>query len=152
MQKKSDNSKKETHVRGEILIETAEIIDGERNVDYGEPYDDFTTTAAFWQTYIERIVFRRGKIMIEAHDVAAMMMLLKTARLTWTADNKDHWKDAIGYAACGWECVNKEIEEYKIAAQERPKNTSKIQTKKEVTDMHKRWGLEALEIVLNEKK
>ena len=81
-----------------------------------------------------------------------MMMLLKTARLTWTADNKDHWKDAIGYAACGWECVDKEIEEYKIAAQERQKNVSKIQTKKEVTDMHKRWGLEALEVVLNEKK
>ena len=152
MQKKSDNPKKETHVRGEILIETAEIIDGDRNVDYGEPYDDFTTTAAFWQTYLERIVFRRGKIMIEAHDVAALMMLLKTARLTWTADNKDHWKDAIGYAACGWECVDKEIEEYKIAAQERQKNTPKAQTRKEIASMYKRWGLQAQEVTLDEKK
>lgn len=96
------------HERGDILKETAAIIDGERNVDYGEPFDDFTTTAQFWSTYINRITIRRGQISIEPHDVAAMMMLLKVARLTWTPNVKDHWKDAIGYGACGWECVVKE--------------------------------------------
>jgi len=46
----------------------------------------------------------RGEILVD------MMNLLKTARLTWTPENEDHWKDAIGYSACGWECVTKEKE------------------------------------------
>jgi hypothetical protein len=97
------------HARGKILKATASIVDGERNRDYGEPFDDFTTTADLWTTYISRINVRRGSLKLQPHDVAAMMMLLKVARLTWTPEVKDHWKDAIGYGACGWECVTKEI-------------------------------------------
>jgi hypothetical protein len=99
------------NIRGEILVETAKIIDGERNSSYGEPFDDFTTTAEFWQTYLQRTILRRGELVVKPHDVAAMMNLLKTARLTWTPENEDHWKDAIGYSACGWECVTKETDE-----------------------------------------
>jgi len=96
------------NIRGQILAETEAIINGKRNHDYGDPLEDFTTTAAFWQTYLTRIVARRGSIELLPHDVAAMMMLLKLARLTWTPDEKDHWKDAIGYGALGWECKSRE--------------------------------------------
>jgi len=146
MTKKQNNrtssNPKNKNIRGKILLDTAAIIDGERNVDYGEPFDDFTTTAKFWQTYIERIISRRGGLMIEAHDVAALMMLLKTARLTWTADKKDHWMDAVGYAACGWECVEKEIQEHTeaIKSHQQQKNRTYI------NDLHKRAGLQAKEI------
>ena len=92
------------HLRGKILRDTADIIEGARNQDYGDPFDDFGTTANFWETYITRVVLRRGEMKLEPHDVAAMMMLLKIARLTWTPGVKDHWMDAIGYAALGWEC------------------------------------------------
>ena len=92
------------HLRGKILRDTADIIEGARNRDYGDPFDDFGTTANFWETYITRVVVRRGEMKLEPHDVAAMMMLLKIARLTWTPGVKDHWMDAIGYAALGWEC------------------------------------------------
>lgn len=90
--------------RGKILEEAESIINGKRNKDYGDPYDDFTTTAELWQTYLERITDRRGSLVLEPHDVAAMMMLLKVARLTWSPEEKDHWQDAIGYGALGWEC------------------------------------------------
>lgn len=143
MAKEKNNIGREKNIRGSILKETAEIIDGERNVDYGEPYDDFTTTAAFWQTYIERIINRRGSLILEAHDVAAMMMLLKTARLTWTADNKDHWQDAIGYAACGWECVDKEIAEYRDAKFDRH-----IKNEDTIRNLHERAHLDYAEVKL----
>ena len=131
------DTEKINNVRGKILLDTASVIDGERNVDYGEPYDDFTTTAKFWQTYIERTIFRRGGLMLEAHDVAALMMLLKTARLTWTADKKDHWMDAIGYAACGWECVEKELSE------KHEQNHDDY-----IVELYKRAGLEAKKVLL----
>lgn len=96
------------NIRGQILAETEAIINGKRNADYGDPLEDFTTTAAFWQTYLSRIMARRGALELLPHDVAAMMMLLKLARLTWTPEEKDHWKDALGYAALGWECETRE--------------------------------------------
>jgi len=92
------------NTRGKILKEAESIVNGKRNKDYGDPYDDFTTTAELWQTYLERITARRGSLALEPHDVAAMMMLLKVARLTWSPEEKDHWQDAIGYASLGWEC------------------------------------------------
>lgn len=91
--------------RGKILRDTANIIEGARNQDYGDPTDDFGTTAAFWETYISRVILRRGELKLMPHDVAAMMMLLKIARLTWTPGVNDHWMDAIGYGALGWECA-----------------------------------------------
>lgn len=95
--------------RSEILIETEEIINGKRNNDYGDPVEDFSTTANFWQTYLNRTVIRRGgELSLRPHDVAAMMMLLKLARLTWTPEEKDHWKDMVGYAALGFECESRE--------------------------------------------
>lgn len=94
--------------RERVLLEASSLIAGDRNSDYGEPYDDFATTAEFWTTYLQRIVARRGSLELKAHDVAALMMLLKTARITWTHNKKDHWLDAAGYAACGWECCELE--------------------------------------------
>lgn len=137
MKKEQNDNAQTDNTRGKILIETAAVIDGERNIDYGEPYDDFTTTAEFWQTYIERTITRRGGLALEAHDVAAMMMLLKTARLTWTADKKDHWMDAIGYAACGWECVEKESSE-----------EHELKHEDYISDLYKRAGLDATRIFL----
>lgn len=98
------------NIRGKILAETEAIINGKRNVDYGDPVQDFTTTAQFWETYLRRITARRGELKLSPHDVAAMMMLLKLARLTWTPNEKDHWKDAIGYGALGWECESRKDE------------------------------------------
>lgn len=91
--------------RSKILMDAVGIINGARNNDYGDPLDDFSTTAEFWQTYIDRTMKARGGLELQAHDVAVMMMLLKIARISWTPDKEDHWMDIAGYDGCGWDCV-----------------------------------------------
>lgn len=94
--------------RSEILEEAINLINGDRNVDYGDPVDDFTTTASLWQTYLSRTMDARGGLYLRAHDVAVMMMLLKVARISWTPDKRDHWADIAGYDGCGWDCVKRQ--------------------------------------------
>lgn len=111
--------------RRDLLIEAADLVDGDRNVDYGDPNDDFRRTAIYWSTHIggvlRRLLSNEGLLdekelntkivlelvdhLIEPHDVAIMMMQLKHSRLSWSPDKHDHWADAAGYAACGWDCV-----------------------------------------------
>lgn len=90
--------------RTNILAEADHLVNGVRDADYGDPIDDFATTGDLWTTYIRRIIDRRQEVQIKPHDVAVMMMLLKIARLSWTPEKRDHWTDAIGYGACGWDC------------------------------------------------
>jgi hypothetical protein len=37
-----------------------------------------------------------------------MMMCLKISRISWVPDKEDNWIDLAGYAACGWDCVERE--------------------------------------------
>jgi len=114
--------------RSELLEEAANLVDGDRNVDYGDPIQDFSRTGSYWGIHIAAIFARRLHLMgftekddinyntimgmletiIEPHDVAIMMMQLKQSRLAWSPEKVDHWIDAAGYAACGWDCVERE--------------------------------------------
>lgn len=97
------------HERKQILLDAANLIVGDRNEDYGDPYDDFGLTADLWQNYLSRIIERRHGLVIEPHDVAVMMALLKISRLSWTPAKKDHWVDIAGYIGCGWDCVTRDF-------------------------------------------
>lgn len=94
--------------RKELLETAAKITAGERQDHYGTPEDNFDTIAKFWTTYIERVVTAKtGKcIGLTAADVAAMMILLKTARLASDIKHDDSWIDIAGYASCGSEITN----------------------------------------------
>jgi 5'(3')-deoxyribonucleotidase len=81
--------------RAELLDEAKNLIVGDRNVQYGPPTKDFERTAALWSAY-------KG-VEFSAHDVAVMMILLKTSRLAWSPEKRDHWADIAGYAGCGYE-------------------------------------------------
>lgn len=94
--------------RSEILEEAISLINGERNNDYGDPLEDFQTTAALWQVYLRRTTLARGELTLLPHDVAVMMTLLKVARLSWTPQKRDHWADIAGYTGCGWDCVERQ--------------------------------------------
>ena len=94
--------------RSEILQEAISLINGDRHVDYGDPVDDFTTTASLWQTYLARTMDAREGLDLRAHDVAIMMILLKVARISWTPEKRDHWADIAGYDGCGWDCVKRQ--------------------------------------------
>lgn len=92
-------------VRRGLLEQAIELVDGDRNRDYGAPGGDFACTADLWQVYLDRCVTKRGALIIEPHDVAMMMILLKTSRIAWAPGKEDSWADVAGYTGCGWECV-----------------------------------------------
>lgn len=100
--------------RGDLLLDAERIVNGDRNVDYGDPIDDFRRTAAFWTEYLRGVRARRqtrGEVSndeLEPHDVANMMMLLKISRATWSPAKYDNLLDIAGYAACSWDCINRE--------------------------------------------
>jgi hypothetical protein len=94
--------------RSYVLRTAEEHVNGKRNVEYGDPISDFRTTAELWETYLLRTIEHRGVLGIKPHDVAAMMMLLKVSRISWSPEVEDHWIDAAGYAACGYDCTQRQ--------------------------------------------
>lgn len=86
--------------RKEILAEAEKCICSDRNLQYGEPEDNFNTIAKFWSAFLD--------IKITAPQVAAMMILLKTARIKASQGrDKDSWIDVAGYSACGGEIATR---------------------------------------------
>lgn len=85
------------NARTDLLRDTEHLINGDRNNAYGPPAQDFERTALMWSTYLS------GRTIVEAHDVAAMMILLKLSRISWSPQRRDSWVDVAGYASCGWD-------------------------------------------------
>ena len=81
--------------RKRVLETAARYVSADRNTSYGTPESNFSMIAEFWSTYLGYPVV--------AHDVAAMMSLMKIARITTSPDKDDNWIDLAGYAACGAE-------------------------------------------------
>jgi len=83
--------------RKECLDRAAECVLKDRASQYGGMEDNFRVIANFWSIYLGRKVYPA--------DVAAMMALLKIARLRANPHHADSWVDLAGYAACGAECA-----------------------------------------------
>lgn len=81
--------------RKEILEAAAKCVCGDREQEYGSPENNFSIIARFWSYYLN--------VTIEPKDVAAMMALLKIARIASGNAKEDNWVDLAGYAACGGE-------------------------------------------------
>lgn len=82
--------------RKDFLTEAEKCVCSDRNLQYGEPEDNFSDIAKLWSAYLDAD--------IGAEDVAIMMCLFKIARLKSSYyESKDSWIDLIGYAACGGE-------------------------------------------------
>ena len=91
--------------REEILKEALRCVTGEREQQYGSPEDSFMTIAELWTVYLEHgCVEDNGAVLLHPEDVAAMMALLKIARICTGKYKGDNWVDLAGYAACGGAC------------------------------------------------
>lgn len=86
-----------------ILDEARRIVSGDRDDRYGVPEDNFGTIAELWSSYLSAAI--GSPIGIVGSDVAAMMALLKIARIARGCSDADSWVDLAGYAACGGECA-----------------------------------------------
>ena len=88
----------------QILEAARKCVCGEREHDYGEAENSFTVIADFWGTYLaEKCVSPGADVCLNPEDVAAMMALLKVARIATGHGKDDNWIDLAGYAACGGE-------------------------------------------------
>ena len=95
----------EPWTRKRVLKEAEKCVCGQREQDYGEPEDSFQKIGTFWTAYLNYAV------KIDAEDVAAMMALLKIARISENPQHMDSWVDGCGYFSCGGEIAGKEAQE-----------------------------------------
>lgn len=85
--------------REEILETAKSMVCGERETDYGSPENNFLRIANLWNSYLAG----RASKFVSPVDVAAMLALLKIARIASGNAKNDNWVDLAGYAACGGE-------------------------------------------------
>lgn len=81
--------------RETVLAAAKRCVCGDREQDYGSPENNFRTIASMWAAYM-------GTEFTPV-DVAAMLALLKIARIASGHAKADNWIDLAGYAACGGE-------------------------------------------------
>ena len=81
--------------RKECLHEAEKCVCSDRDQQYGSPCVNFTKIAELWSIY-------KGT-KFSPKDVAAMMALLKIARISSGQAKNDNWLDACGYLAIGCE-------------------------------------------------
>ncbi len=86
--------------RVSTLERAKQAVMNDRNNDYGDPEDNFQHIAHMWNAYLST-----DEDDLLPTDVAAMMIIVKLARITTSPQNQDHWVDAAGYAACGYGCA-----------------------------------------------
>ena len=94
--------KPEPWTRKRVLSEAEKCVCGHREQDYGTPEDSFQKIGTFWTAYLNY------DVKIDAEDVAAMMALLKIARISENPQHMDSWVDGCGYFACGGEIAGKD--------------------------------------------
>ena len=92
--------------RNEVLERAAECVSGDREQDYGSPEQNFKTISMLWSVYLQRT----PRSYISEVDVAAMLALLKIARIGSGNAKSDNWIDLAGYAACGGEIESRNEE------------------------------------------
>jgi hypothetical protein len=80
-----------------ILEEAHQIIYGDREQTYGKPSKNLDCIAQMWDAYLTNR--KNSDERLGAVDVAAMMTLLKIARLANSPDHLDSLVDAVGYLA-----------------------------------------------------
>ena len=94
--------------RKDILDAALKCVNGDRDRSYGSPEDSFLTIARMWNAYISAKPVANPTLT--SGDVAAMLSLLKIARIAGGVYKADNWIDLAGYAACGGEVESQDEE------------------------------------------
>lgn len=93
--------------RREILETASACVCGDRDEQYGNPENSFALIARLWNDYLQGGAGLKPTPVtmdiISPRDVAAMLALLKIARIRGGQKHADNWVDLAGYAACGGE-------------------------------------------------
>lgn len=87
--------------RAQILDAAKAAVCGQREQDYGSPENSFQMIADLWTAYL--VGSYQYHVILTPVDVAAMMSLMKIARIGGGRGTADSFVDLAGYAACGGE-------------------------------------------------
>lgn len=90
-----------------LLDEAKQIITADRQDQYGDAEDSFSTIGQFWTTFLRARHPRLDIPAIKGSDVALMLDLMKTARQAVT-NKHDNLVDKAGYTALAARCVERE--------------------------------------------
>lgn len=82
-----------------VLDEAKSLVNGDRQRDYGHPYDNFKLIASGWSQILGREV--------SIKEFGLMMIWLKTAR-ELTGNKRDNYVDIAGYADATWQALEEE--------------------------------------------
>jgi hypothetical protein len=82
----------------EYLERATKIVQGQRQFDYGNKYENHENIAKLWSAYLG--------YEVSPHDVAICMLLVKVARLKHRK-TEDCYVDMAGYAAIAGEIQEK---------------------------------------------
>lgn len=103
--------------RGQILLDAHEIINGDRQQNYGNPEDTHGIIADLWNGYMNSVCKAWNQNTcgreafvppLQGKDVALMMVLFKIGRELNGAGCKDNMVDAAGYIALAAEMDEKQ--------------------------------------------
>lgn len=89
-----------TELRRAALKRIEGYVCKDRQATHGDAEDNFRQIAAYWALY-KGTSFSPG-------DVAAMMALVKIARMATSPNHLDNWDDLAGYAVCGAGIVDRQ--------------------------------------------
>ena len=92
-------------VNRDDLIDDALIkINGDRQEEYGDVYNSFTTISLGWDIITKNALATHG--CVSPMHVGLMMDWLKTSRLLVNINHEDSWIDKIGYSALSAEVAD----------------------------------------------
>ena len=92
-----------TH-RGTLLENAHAHTVGDRDTEYGSPFENLGDCGDLWSTYLRR---RHGvNLLLSAEDVAHMNILQKMARTFPGHVKDDTYEDMAAYAAIAGECAS----------------------------------------------
>lgn len=77
-----------------VAEEADRLVNGDRNEDYGPPWEDFTRTAKFASVLLEKKLTEP----IEPREVPLLMIAVKLSRLVQSPLKRDSLTDLVGYA------------------------------------------------------
>lgn len=81
-----------------VLQEADKLVNGRRDVEYGLPHLNWGDTAEMMTAYLHATKKLSRDIVLDAHDAAMLMVLVKTSR-EGNKRSRDNVLDIAGYAA-----------------------------------------------------
>ena len=97
-----------------VLDEANRLVHGERGAAYGHPFVDYACTAQMWRALIRR---RYGVDLQLTADFACLLMIAVKLSREAGKHKDDNLTDAAGYAECAQMCVEKSVDDARIAGE-----------------------------------